>query len=170
MKQLIIDGYNLMFQAEPYLSLARAHEWDQARDALISDVASFALPQFQATVVFDGARNFEETREETQQLGVKILFSPIDTTADAVIERLVRRARKKGESVEVVSSDALVQWSTLGEGVIRRSAAEFAENLNFGYSEWERHRDEPVKRSTLESRITPAAAELLHRIRDEQDT
>jgi len=168
MKHLIVDGYNVIFQAEPYATLARDGEWDQARDALISDVASYVTAQFRVTVVFDGTNNPLAEGEASDQLGVKVCFSSYGQTADAVVERLVKEARKRGEQVEVVSSDATLQWTSLGEGVVRRSAAEFTEHLNFGYSEWERHRDEPPKRSTLADRVSPKAAELLRRIRDEQ--
>jgi predicted RNA-binding protein with PIN domain len=167
-KHLIIDGYNVVFQAEPYASFARADEWDRAREALLSDVASFVKPQFRVTVVFDGTHNPETQREVRDYLGVAVRFSPFGKTADAVIERLVARSRAAGESIEVVSSDATLQWTTLGAGVVRRSATEFAEQLHFGYSEWERQRDVPKKRSTLSDRVSPDAAELLRRIRDEQ--
>lgn len=170
MRQLIIDGYNVVMQGEPYRSLARADEWERARDALVADVASYAKGQFEATIVFDGARNDEEERKEDEQLGVHIHFSPYGATADAVIERLVRRARARGDAVEVVSSDALVQWTSLGEGVIRRSAAEFVEHLGFGYSEWERERDAPPRRSVLADRVSEEATELLRKIRDGEDS
>ena len=167
-KKLIIDGYNLMFQANPYVRLAREDEWDLARDALISDVASYAGQQFEATVVFDGKNNPVNDRKEAQTLGVTVLFSDYGKSADAVIERLAKRAVDAGIEVELVSSDALVQWTSLGKGVVRRSAAEFAQQLSFGYSEWERERDAHPKRSTLKDRISPEAAELLRQIRDSQ--
>jgi len=166
MKQLIIDGYNLIFQGEPYAALARDDEFDQARDRLISDVASYAQGQAQATIVFDGTGNSEHERKESEQLGVQIHFSDYGEAADAVIERLAKQARARGDEVELVSSDAMVQWTSLGEGVVRRSAAEFMEHLNFGYSEWERERDAPPKRTTIADRISPAAAEMLRKIRD----
>jgi len=167
-KRLIIDGYNLMFQANPYKRLAREDEWDLARDALISDIASYAGQQFEATVVFDGKNNPVSNRKEAQTLGVMVVFSDYGKSADAVIERLAKQAVDAGIEVELVSSDALVQWTSLGKGVVRRSAAEFAQQLSFGYSEWERERDAHPKRSTLKDRISPEAAELLRQIRDSQ--
>lgn len=155
-----------MFQADPYRRLAREDEWDLARDALISDIASYAGQQFEATIVFDGKANADAQRKEEKTLGVTVLFSDYGKSADAVIERLAKQAIATGIEVEVVSSDALVQWTSLGKGVIRRSAAEFAQQLSFGYSEWERERDAHPKRTTLKDRISPEAAELLRRIRD----
>ena len=166
MLQLIIDGYNLIFAGEPYAALARADEFDQARDRLIADVASFAQGHCQATIVFDGGGNSEHERKEDQQLGVRILFSGYGEAADAVVERLAKQARARGDRVELVSSDAMVQWTSLGTGVVRRSAAEFIEQLGFGYSEWERERDAPPKRTTLADRVGEDAAEMLRRIRD----
>ena len=166
MKTLIIDGYNVIFQAEPYAGLARAGEWDQARDALVSDVASYVGPDFRVTVVFDGAHNDSDKDKESEQLGVQVRFSSRGKTADAVIERLAKQAQARGDQIEIVSSDAMVQWTSLGEGVVRRSAKEFTEQLNFGYSEWERERDAPPKRSTLADRVGAEGAALLRSIRD----
>ncbi|MCL2745857.1 MAG: NYN domain-containing protein, partial [Coriobacteriia bacterium] len=98
--------------------------------------------------------------------GVKVIFSDYGKSADSVIERLAKQAVDAGIQVELVSSDALVQWTSLGKGVVRRSAAEFAQQLGFGYSEWERERDAHPKRSTLADRAGPEGAELLRRIRD----
>ena len=155
-----------MFQADPYARLARAGELDLARDALISDIASYAGQQFEATVVFDGKNNPVSDRKESSVLGVRIIFSDYGKSADSVIERLAKQAVNEGIEVELVSSDALIQWTALGKGVVRRSAAEFAQQLSFGYSEWERERDAPPKRSTLASRVSPEGAELLRHIRD----
>jgi len=166
-KRLIIDGYNLMFQSDPYRKLAREGEWDLARDALISDIASYAGAQFDATIVFDGKSNPVSDRKEESKLGIRVIFSDYGKSADAVIERLAKQAVEQGIGLELVSSDALVQWTSLGKGVVRRSAAEFAQQLSFGYSEWERERDAHPKRSTLKDRISPEAVELLRKIRDQ---
>lgn len=155
-----------MFQADPYRHLARENEWDLARDALVSDIASYAGQQFEATIVFDGKNNADAQRKEEKMLGVTVVFSDHGKSADSVIEHLVKQAISSGIEVEVVSSDALVQWTSLGKGVVRRSAAEFAQQLSFGYSEWERERDAHPKRTTLKDRISPEAAELLRKIRD----
>jgi predicted RNA-binding protein with PIN domain len=165
-QHLIIDGYNVIFQAQPYAALARDGEWDRAREALISDVASFVKPAFRVTVVFDGTHNPSPGRDPVELLGVTVLFSPYGQTADAVIERLVKDARGAGQICELVSSDQTLQWVSLGKGVVRRSAAEFVESLHFGYSEWERERDAPPVRTTLSERVSAEAAGLLRRIRD----
>ncbi|MCL2526315.1 MAG: NYN domain-containing protein [Coriobacteriia bacterium] len=168
-KRLIVDGYNLIFLAEPYRSLARDDEWDLARDALISDIASYAGKDFDATVVFDGKSNPVASRKEHKTLGLTVIFSDYGTSGDAVVERLAKQAVADGVQVEVVSSDALVQWTSLGTGVVRRSSKEFAQQLQHGYRIWEETRDAPPKRSTLMSRISPEAAEMLRRIRDGDD-
>ncbi|MCL2680025.1 MAG: NYN domain-containing protein [Coriobacteriia bacterium] len=168
MKYLLIDGYNLLFQADPYAALAQADEWDLARDALISDVASYAGQHYQATIVFDGKNNPDSDRKETNTLGVKVIFSDYGSSADATIERLAKQAIAAGKQLEIVSSDALIQWTTLGKGVVRRSAAEFVQQLTFAYGETERERDSTAKRSTISDRITPEAVQLLRQIRDGQ--
>ncbi|MDR1775884.1 MAG: NYN domain-containing protein [Actinomycetes bacterium] len=163
---LIIDGYNVIFQAEPYAAFARDGQWDRARDALISDVASYVRPGFRVTVVFDGTTNPRPVREPQRMLGVTVLFSAHGQTADAVIERLAQESRGRGDAVEVVTGDAIVQWTALGPGVVRRSVREFIDQLQHGYGDWERERDAPAKRSTLETRVSPAARDLLRRIRE----
>ncbi|MCL2882116.1 MAG: NYN domain-containing protein [Coriobacteriia bacterium] len=164
-KQLIVDGYNVMFAMEPYRELITSEQWDTARSALVDHVASYAKPDFAATVVFDGTRNSNPERDPTAVAGVTVLFSPYGQTADTLIERLVRRARERGQEVEIVTSDMLLQWTALGDGVIRRSAAEFADVLQHGYSEWERERDSPAARVYLEDRIAPEGRAALERIR-----
>ena len=164
-KQLIVDGYNVMFAMDPYRELLTTDQWDSARRTLVNHVANYAKPGFEATVVFDGTRNPNPERETRALAGVTILFSSYGQTADALIERLVRQARQRGLEVEVVSSDMLVQWTSLGDGVIRRSAAEFADTLQHGYREWERERDAPPARVYLQDRISPEGRKLLEQIR-----
>jgi len=154
-----------MFAMDPYRELITTEQWDTARAALINHVASYAKPGFNATVVFDGTRNPNPDRDPVTLAGVTVLFSPYGATADALIERLVRQAREHGQEVEVVTSDMLVQWTAIGEGVIRRSAAEFADVLQHGYSEWERERDAPAARVLLEDRLSPEGRSLLEQIR-----
>jgi len=167
MKQLIVDGYNVMFAIDPYRELLTTEQWDTARAVLINHVASYAKPDFDATVVFDGTRNPDPEREPVTLAGVTVLFSPYGQTADATIERLVRQARERKQDVEVVSSDMNLQWTALGEGVIRRSATEFADTLQHGYNEWERQRDAPAAHARLEDRISPSGRALLNRIREQ---
>ena len=164
-KQLIVDGYNVMFAMEPYRELITSEQWDTARSTLINHVASYAKPGFDATVVFDGTHNQNPERDPVALAGVTVLFSPYGQTADATIERLVRQARERGQEVEIVTSDMLIQWTAIGEGVIRRSATEFADVLQHGYREWERDRDAQATRVFLEDRVTPEGRAVLERIR-----
>ena len=165
MKQLIVDGYNVMFAIDPYRELTATEQWDTARTVLINHVASYTKPGFEATVVFDGTRNADPERDPVTLAGVTVLFSPYGQSADALIERLVRQARERGQEGEIVTSDMDLQWTALGEGVIRRSAAEFADILQHGYSEWERERDAPTPRVCLEDRVSDEGRALLERIR-----
>jgi len=165
MKQLIVDGYNVMFSTEPYRELVSSEQWETARTTLIDHVACYAKPGFEATVVFDGTRNADPEREPEDRAGVRVLFSPYGQTADATIERLCAEARRRGEDVEIVSSDETLQWTALGAGVIRRSAAEFADTLQHGYREWERDRDGAPARVFLEDRVSREGRALLEQIR-----
>ena len=103
--------------------------YNAARDALINDVAMFALRSFDATVVFDGAGNPASSGEYTEIAGTKVIFSAGGISADATIEELVHKAVADGRKVVVITSDATLQWTVLGKHVTRMSAAGFADEI-----------------------------------------
>lgn len=163
-KVLLVDGYNVIRQTSPYCDLAETDEFELARDALVSDVASFAGGEWDATIVFDGGNNPLSGGDANSYLGVTVIFSACGTEADHVIEALAHEARARGDEVEVVSSDAQTQWAVMGAKVARRSAAEFANQM----------RDEGVElladhggsgfASRVEDRIEPSVRERLERL------
>lgn len=166
-RHLIIDGYNVIRQTHPYLSLAERDDFDLACNALIADVAAFVEPRRKVTVVFDGTNNPLSTGEPRRAAGVTVIYSAYGTVADSVIEKLAREERERGVEVEVVTSDAQLQWTVVGQTVTRTSAREFAEQLRASHDDIEQAcLPANPRKVTLAQRVSPAAAEMLRRIRD----
>lgn len=153
MRQLIVDGYNVIRSTVPYREVARRDDFDSARTALLRDVASFAQGDWRATVVFDGGGNPLSTGEPHELMGVTVIFSPYGMTADSVIEGLARMARTDGDVVEVVTSDAQTQWAVVGGTVARRSASEFSAELRRDEAEWREHASRGAGSVRIEDRI-----------------
>lgn len=167
MKQLIVDGHNVMAVLEPYASYMRAGDQEGACAALIHDLASLSKPGFKVTLVFDGGGNPFSEGKPTSTGGIRVIYSPHQTSADAVIESLVREFHAAGDYIEVVSGDAGIQWAVIGKNVVRRAPRELLADMQDSHEEiCETNEAECRRRVTLDQRISPEAAELLRRIRD----
>ena len=135
-KVLLVDGYNVLRSSDYYSHLT---EWapdhtddpfNAARQALISDVATFAGRDYRATVVFDGGGNPLSTGEAENIAGIEVIFSPAGTSADSVIESLAHKAVEQGREVLLVTSDAATQWTALRGRLTRMSAAGSAHEMH----------------------------------------
>jgi predicted RNA-binding protein with PIN domain len=111
--QLIIDGYNLMYQeGEPSGALA------SARQRLVRRIEQSAAGMAEKiTVVFDGREGGRDLALDAPNL--EVIFSPSNRTADGVIERMVHDAAHP-ERILVVTSDWIEQRlvSVFGASVI----------------------------------------------------
>lgn len=159
---LIVDGYNVLHATDRYRTLLGAG-LEQARAAVVEDVASYADPGTRCMVVFDGGANPNSDGTPHHVAGVVVLFSPYGTDADAVIESLARRCRERGERAVVVTSDAATQWTVMGRGVTRMSAAEFVSALAVETAEWREHAPSGSGAVTIDRRIDADVAEKLGR-------
>lgn len=164
MKRLLVDGYNVIRLVAPYRELADRDDLEGARAALIADVAAYAEGEWDATIVFDGGGNALSTGEPHDALGVTVMFSPFGSEADTVIESLARRARERGERVEVVTSDAQTQWAVMGGAVTRRSSGEFADELGHDSAQWQEHAPTGAAHSRIEERIPADVRAALERL------
>jgi predicted RNA-binding protein with PIN domain len=150
---LIVDGYNVLHAAERYRALLQ-EDIEAARAALVADVAAYAASASRsATVVFDGGGNPKSSGAPHHIAGLVVLFSPFGTDADTLIEGLARRSRDRGESAIVVTSDAATQWTVMGEGVTRMSAAEFTSALDVDRESWLEHTPSGSRKVTLDARL-----------------
>ena len=120
--QILIDGYNLLHQSDY-----------GDRDALIAALAQYSQRKgHQITVVFDGTHKGTAYGDQQHHAGIEILYSPLQITADDVIETELRQ--RSWSQVVVVSSDRKVQGAAkrYGDGYIYSN--EFAKKLKAGRS------------------------------------
>lgn len=164
MRELIVDGYNVLHGVSRYRALLR-RDLAAARARLVDDVASFAAGAWRAAVVFDGASQADGTAE-SDIAGVRVLYSPEGVDADTLVEELARAARDSGGEAVVVTSDATTQWTVFGGKVTRMSAREFAAELAGEAAD--RHGHAPAARpgSAIDGRIDGKTRSALLRLRD----
>ncbi len=130
-KLLIVDGYNVLRSGSRYKTMRNSEDYtyekfNMVREALISDVATYAGSEYRAIIVFDAADNAESAGKTQTIGGVRVMFSPHGSSADKVIEKLSHDAREKNIEVIVVTSDASIQDAVFGGGVDRMSADGFS--------------------------------------------
>lgn len=162
MRALVVDGYNVLMSAPRYRGLADS-DLEAARAALVGDVAAAAVGEYRAVVVFDGADNPASDGAWHHVPGAAVIFSPWGTDADTVIEAIVHKHRERGDHVVVVTSDAATQWTVMGPGVSRISAAEFVASLEVRSVEWREHAPMGSLKGTLDTRIDAKTREALSR-------
>lgn len=130
---LIIDGYNVLRSGGRYETIEGedyTDDWfNRAREALINDVALYIPGDTQAIIVFDGGGNPHSTGDYQAYGSVSVMFSPTETSADKVIEKLCYKAKLQGVKTSVVTSDSSIQEAVFGDGVVRLSAREFSREL-----------------------------------------
>lgn len=167
MRELIVDGYNVLHAASRYARLLE-RDFATARERLVDDLASYAAGAWRATVVFDGGgRGGEETESATG--GVRVVYTAAGVTADAVVERLAREVREARGDAVVVTSDATTQWTVLGEGATRMSARELVAEMAAERGERVEHERVGPHRSSVEERLNEETRSGLLRIRDRQE-
>lgn len=164
---LLVDGYNVMGATPRYEGLIDEHTdpksfdtdpFIRAREALISDVATYAQGRFDAVVVFDGASNADPDRNATHEAGLTVVFSRTGESADSVIERLATQARQEGRMVSVATSDNTIR-ATIGAGpgdVTAISSKIFVRELERIDTEVAvEEQDRSHHKATIEDRISP---------------
>jgi predicted RNA-binding protein with PIN domain len=171
-KLLIVDGYNVLRSGSRYRRMRESPDWtddllNKSREALLHDVISFAGRDYSAVIVYDGGGNdFSDGKADTVG-GVRIMFSPVGSTADKVIEKLAHDARERGIEVLVVTSDATIQDTVFGGGVDRMSSNGFSQEVEMVEDDARAERTPKLSgRSTVASRLSADTLEKLHRLRD----
>ena len=126
---LIIDGYNVIFAWDCLREAAKSGDLEGARARLLSTLANYAaFTGCRIVVVFDAYRVPGGDGEKYDYHGVGVVFTKENETGDAYIERLVYKVGKN-ERVRVVTSDWLIQLSSLRTGVMRMSSSEFVAEI-----------------------------------------
>lgn len=106
MKQLILDGYNVINKV-PELQATLERSLQAAREALIDYMAyrsAHWCSEFKVTVVFDARKVIADLMPLQVRKGITIIFSEPPHDADEVIIRKLGQA-KHASSITVVSDD-----------------------------------------------------------------
>ena len=127
-KYIIVDGYNMIFAWEDLAAQAK-DDLDAARRQLCDRLSSYAgFTKCRLVVVFDGYKQKGNPGEKSQFHNIQVVYTKEGQTADAYIEALAHEIGRD-YAVRVASSDALVQLSSFGSGVLRMSARELYEEV-----------------------------------------
>jgi len=94
---VVIDGYNLLAQSNY-----------KSRDELLKELKKYQnLQGHSVTVFFDGTHRGTSYGDRYMEGGVLIIFSPLNVTADEMIEEFLESSKQS--NIVVVSSDRRVQ-------------------------------------------------------------
>ena len=126
---VIVDGYNVIFAWEGLKALAR-EDLEIARTELTEILCNYAaFTQNNVILVFDAYRVAGNFGQKYDHKNIHVVFTREREIADVYIEKLIAEIGKN-EKVRVVSSDNLIRLSAVRIGVLRMSAADFAEEVS----------------------------------------
>ncbi|MEW5761901.1 MAG: NYN domain-containing protein [Bacillota bacterium] len=147
---LLVDGYNVIFNAPELKSLA---DLEHARARLVHLLVNYAaLSGRQVIVVFDAHRVAGGTERVIEESGVTVVFTAAGETADSVIERLAGTLAQKG-LVYVVTADYAEQRVVLGQGAYRTPPSEFWQQVQAASREAAARPGEKQAERYLEERL-----------------
>ncbi len=127
-RYIIVDGYNVIFSWDELKSVAK-YSLNDARTYLLRILSNFAaFTKCETVVVFDAYKVSPNSGEKYGYDNLKVVFTKENETADTYIEKLVSEIGKN-EKVRVVTSDNLIQLSSLRFGVVRESSLEFYDDV-----------------------------------------
>ncbi len=173
---LIVDGYNVIYGTPRYATLIDEHAgagaladvaslsrdpyghdpFERSRETLVADVAAYAQGTYEPVIVFDAAENLSDERPDFSRAGVRVVFSQTGESADAVIERLATRARRRQRDVLLVTSDNTIRFTVGGVPVTAVSSQLLARDIETVNTDIATAREERTHgRMTLEDRLDP---------------
>lgn len=171
---LIVDGYNVIRCGSRYKNIELPDYTDDyfnvARERLMNDVIDYAGRSTEAIIVYDAADRIGD-HSEKQTIGpVTIMFSQQGVPADHVIEKIAHDIRERGYEGVVVTSDASIQDTVFGGGIVRMSAEGFCRELAaMDHSKAQERTERINRKSTIADRIPNDVLEKLYRMRDGED-
>lgn len=126
---LIIDGYNIIFRWESLKFIAKT-DVALARKKLMELLSNYqGFKHNEIVLVFDGYKVKGNVGERFNYHGIHVAYTKENETADAYIEKMIAQIGKN-YAVRVVSSDGLIQLSSLRTGVLRMTAGELEAELD----------------------------------------
>ena len=129
MREILIDGYNLIRQSERLAEQERRGGLEAGRTALIRALSAYrAVTGDRVLVVFDGDEGIGFVPGASRQEGIGVVFSRLPESADDVIEAHLRKRRGK-KAVLVVSSDRRILGAARRERVAAMKSEEFSAEM-----------------------------------------
>ena len=126
---LIVDGYNVIFAWDELKQIAET-DLERAREELMRLLSNYsAFTKHNVVLVFDAYKVAGNTGKRFDYQNVHVVFTKERELGDVYIEKLIAEIGKN-DNVRVVTSDALIQLSAVRFGVLRMSAAEFAQEVS----------------------------------------
>ncbi len=105
MGALTVDGYNVIYAWDDLRELMGV-SLEVARDRLVQRLSTLVhVAGTEVTVVFDAGRGVSTAGSQEVRDGVRMVFTRRGTTADHLIERSAYQARRRGQPLEVATSD-----------------------------------------------------------------
>ncbi len=109
MRDVLIDGYNLIRQSSKLATQERRGGLEAGREALMRTLAAYRRATGdRVIVVFDGDESVGFVAGAGKQQGIEVIFSRFPETADDIIIRRIRKKHGK-KAMLVVSSDREIQ-------------------------------------------------------------
>ncbi len=125
--QLLIDGYNLLFQ-NPELRKILERDLEKARRILIDQLEEYAgKNNLHILIVFDGDDKINPCDESKSR--VEVCFSESPEKADPLIKRLLKKTKKNHDFTVVTSDNEISNYAKLC-GISVTSSQKFAEQIS----------------------------------------
>jgi len=125
MSWILVDGYSVL-HAWPQLAKPAGRSLQKRREMLLATLAQYADQSGRrVTVVFDGYAAKHKPEGVMNPVGLEVVFSPKNKTADEVIERCVARHARQYR-ITVVTSDMVERQIVETLGAECLSAEAFA--------------------------------------------
>lgn len=127
---LIVDGYNIIFAWDGLKKLA-SENLDAARHILMDVLSNYrGYTKCELVLVFDGYKVKGNYGEKFDYHDIHVAYTKENETGDMYIEKLIQDIGKN-YNVKVATSDNLIQVAALRSGVLRMSANELREEIEF---------------------------------------
>lgn len=121
---LFVDGYNMIGFWPELVQLKKQAKLEDARDLLLFMLSNYArYKEIEIIVVFD-AQFVPGIQKQYDYVGVTVVFTKEEETADTYIEREAGLRINPLTHVRVATSDLAEQWIIFSKGALRVSARE----------------------------------------------
>ncbi|KAB2951431.1 NYN domain-containing protein [Heliorestis acidaminivorans] len=164
---LIVDGYNVL-NAWPDLKELKQQSFEHAREKLIDLLAEYgSLQGLEVIIVFDAHLVKGGVERLEKVVGIKVVYTKEDETADRYIERLLGKYSSR-RNIWVATGDAVEQSMALGRGACRVTVRELYHQVKKSSKDRKKHYRPPVEENHLDGRLSDEIRRQLERMRREK--